>query len=391
MHNTNTLFRGVSSLIPYHMFASLTRKHKTDKYIRHFSTYTQFIILLFAQIRGKDSLRDIEISFNQRHNLLYHLGVKLPHGLKKSTLADTNARVTYLVYEELFYKLLERFNKLLVERPNFKFHNQLFALDSTFVELVISIFPWAKFRATKGAIKLHTLYNVRKQIPEVIVMTTGKIHDIAGMTDFSDPKLIGAIIVFDKGYWDIYRFNLLNGYGIWFVTRLKKRIRYEVVRGLNFKSPGVVSDEVIKLSSKQSLEAYSKHLRLVTYYDVEHDTTYEFITNIFHLSAGTIALIYKNRWNVELFFKWIKQNLVIKTFFGTTQNAVFSQVWVAMIYYLLLSYIRSQTRYSGSIRNLAEIINERLFDDCTILDILNPMSLTDTEPSEALQLDFFQD
>lgn len=391
MNNTNTLFRGILSLVPYYTFNRLSKKYNTDKYAKIFTAYTQFVILLFAQIRGKDSLRDIELAANLRHNKLYHLGVRLPKGLKKSTLGDANARISYEFYEELFFKLLAKFKPLVIDQKVFKFNNRLLSLDASFVELIIDFFPWAKFRATKGAIKLHTMLDVKKQIPEVLVITDGKVHDLMGVTDFSKPEYKEAIIVFDKGYWDIYRFKLLDDYDIFFVTRLKKRVKYAVVKKLNFKSVGVISDHIIRLNSKHSLEIYPKKLRLVTYLDQDTGKTYEFITNIFHLAPGTIALIYKNRWSVEIFFKWIKQNLVIKSFLGTSRNAVFSQIWVAMIYYLLLSYIKSQTKYSGSIRNLSEILNEKLFDDCSILDVISPRSLTQNQPSEPFQLNLFQD
>jgi len=390
MYNSNTLFRGLLTVVPGFLFSSLVRQFNTDRYCRHFTTYAQFTVLLFAQIRGKDSLRDIEIAFNQRHKLFYHLGITIPNGVKRSTMADANSRITYRFYQQLFFKLLERFSRNLVEPNKFRFTNDLYALDASFVEMVINMFPWAKFRATKGAIKLHVAFNIRKQIPEVVVITTGKVGDRMGFTDFSAPKWFNSIWVFDKGYWDIYRFNLFTRKGIYFVTRLKRRVCFEVVKTHPSKSRGVRSDQVIRLSSKRSLETYPGELRLVRYIDDETGIDYEFVTNIFHLAAGTIALIYKNRWQVELFFKWIKQNLVIKTFFGTTQNAVFSQVWVALIYYLILSYIKSQTKFSGSIRNLAEIIDERLFDDCTILDVLNPISQTSGGSPEDLQLDLFQ-
>lgn len=392
MYNGNTVFAHLLELIPRFTFHELVVKYKSDHYTKSFHTWDHFVCLMFAQIRGIESLRDTTLALSQHQNKLYHLGISSPK-LTKSTLSHANRRIPHKLYENLFYKLLDRYSDLLKDRTNFQFKNNLYALDASFIDLIIEIFPWAKFRSTKGAVKIHLLLDVRKVVPSLVNFTDGKVHDLDGLVHFSKEVYAGSIFVFDKGYWDISWFWVLDEDNIFFVTRLKMNVKYEIIESNPIRGKGVLKDQIIRLSSIESKRKYPKILRMVTFHDTSHDRKYQFITNIKHLAPSTIALIYKHRWEVESFFKWIKQNLVIKTFFGTNQNAVFSQIWIALIYQLLLQYIMGQTNYKGSIRNLSSVINERLFESFSLIDLLSFKSPSEQKLPESTQVnlpgDFF--
>jgi hypothetical protein len=331
-------------------------------------------------------------------NKLYHLGV---HPICRSTLAYANEHRNCRIYEALFDDLLPLCKDKIGHQRKFHFKNKLYALDSTTIDLCLSLFPWATFRQKKGAIKLHHLFDVQSQIPEFMVMTTGKVSDItaARKLDFSD--YLDSIIVFDRGYEDFKWWAELDGTGVLFVTRLQKNVQYRIlgqqkigqnkhIRRVSLKEDGVLRDETIELTGVKAKDKYAGKLRLVTYYDKVHEIQYQFVTNIFHLSAKTIANIYKARWDIEIFFKWIKQNLRIKTFLGTSRNAVLTQVWIAMIYYLLLMYIKYQTKYSGSLAVLTLVVGEMYYACIPFIDLLSPkyMSRARASPQYPLQLAF---
>jgi transposase len=314
--------------------------------------------LVYAQATGKDSLRGIETGLRSLDSMWYHLGLT---SVARSTIAYANEHRPWEIYESLFYAMLEKCQALAPKRK-FSFQNELRAIDSTTIDLCLNLFSWAQFRTAKGAIKLHTSFAVRSQIPDCIELTDGKVHDITAMKrmDLSAyPR--GTIFIIDRGYFDLALLKAIVEAGHHFVIRLKKNA--QIVRIEEHRSPtgeGVRRDERIAFMLPQSQEKYPEDLRLVTFHDQEHNVTYEFLTDEFRLSASNIALIYKQRWQIELFFKWIKQHLKIKTFLGTSKNAVLTQVWVAMIYFLLLSWIAFQTKFRGSLLDLTRIIGELL-------------------------------
>jgi len=277
-------------------------------------------------------------------------------------------------------------------KRKFRFKNKLYALDATTIDLCLSLFPWATFRQKKGAIKLHHLFDVKSQIPEFMVMTTGKEHDVTTAKKMALPDLLDSIVVFDRGYEDFKWWSKLDENGVWFVTKLQSNVRYRVIGQQDqSQKKGVLKDEIIELTGVKADEKYEGKLRLVTYYDEEHEQIYQFVSNIIHLSAKTIADIYKARWDIEIFFKWLKQNLQIKTFLGTSKNAVLTQVWIAMIYYLLLTYIKYQTKYSGSLTTLTLVIGEMFYDHLPLIDLLSPkfMSRARAAPVFSHQLALF--
>lgn len=338
MHNPTTVLHQLLTLMPEQEFETFVGQHDADRYTKSFSCFNQLTTMLYAQATEKDSLRDIETGLSILDSTWQDLGLR---SVARSTMAYANKTRPAQIYESLFHALLRRCEGVLPDTKNFTFQNPLRAVDSSTVDLCLSLFPWAKFRTTKGAIKLHTSFDVRSQVPDVIVMTDGKVHDITALKemDLSQfPK--GTIFILDRGYVDYELLWKIVQAGHHFVTRRKKNSKIE--RKGTHRAPnatGVMKDETIAFSSKMGQTAYSDDLRLVTYIDSETCHIYEFLTDMFNLSASNIAAVYKARWDIELFFKWLKQNLKIKTFFGTTRNAVLTQIWIAMIYYLLLRWL----------------------------------------------------
>lgn len=269
----------------------------------------------------------------------------------------------------MFYNLLARC-KNLTPKHKFRFKNPLYTIDATTIDLCLSVFPWAKFRTTKGAIKMHCLYDHSGAMPTFLTVTDGKKHDVSVVKDHTFPLTPDSIVSVDKAYIDYNWLNSLNEQRVWFVTRAKTNIDYAVVGQHPISSKKVLSDEIISLQGPQTKTKYSEELRLIRYYDEERQKTLTFLTNNFKLAATTIAQIYKSRWQIELFFKWIKQNLKIKSFLGTSKNAVLTQIWVAMCYYLLLTYIKYQTKYGYSLLQLSRVIREMLFERKALIDIL---------------------
>ena len=367
MKNITTIFNQILNLIPHGKIQKVVDEFNGDKYTKKFTTYHQFITLLYAQITEKSSLRDIERPLNINKWKLQFFS--MPE-VKKSTLSDANNKRNFKIFEKIFNILLEKTMKL-TPHHKFKFKNPLYSMDSTTIQLCLNIYDWAKYRTRKGAIKIHVKLCHSGNIPEFLTITDGKCSDItAAKRDFN--FMPDSIIVFDKGYIDFKWLYSLNDKEVFFVTRSKKNMAYEVIGQHEFiEGTGVISDEIIRLTASKGASDYPEVLRMVKYYDIKTDKIYTFITNNFKFAAKTIADIYKDRWQIELFFKWIKQNLKIKSFLGTTQNAVMTQIWVAMIVYLIYSYMKFQTKSAFSILDFSRIIKETLFQKVSILDLLS--------------------
>ncbi len=364
----NTIFYQLQTFFSRHDFENIVKSFKGDKYTKNFSCWQQFITMLYAQATEKDSIRDIIICLNVHKNKWYHIGLKK---LTRSNLSHANSKRPYQIYEKLFYTFLEKC-KTVIPKHKFKFKNPLYALDSTTVDLCLSIFEWAKFRQRKGGLKIHTLLELGGNIPSFIVITEAKKHDVKAVKEIELPLSLDSIIVMDKAYIDFKWLKTLDNSGIFWISRAKSNMNYCLIGQLNSNTKrGIISDKIIKLTGAQSSKNYPDKIRLIEYYDKDTDKHYQFITNNFKLSAYTISQIYKARWQIEIFFKWIKQNLKIKTFLGTTRNAVLTQIWIAMIYYLLLIYIKYQTKYSCSLLDLSRIIRETLFMQINLIDLLS--------------------
>lgn len=367
MKNVITIFNQLLNLVPLYKFQKIVEQRNGDKYVKKFKTLHQFIALLYGQITEKDSLRDIQHPLNLEKNSLQFFS--LPE-IKKSTLADANNKRDYKIFEDLFYEMLKKTVEL-TPNHNFRFNNPLFSIDSSTIKLCLSVFDWAKFRTAKGAIKIHTKLNHSGNIPDFLVITDGKCSDIrAAKTYFAFSP--DSIVVMDKGYIDYKWLHSLTHKKVFFVTRAKENMVYEITGQHEFtEGTGVISDEEITLTGPKAEKDYPEKLRMVKYCDIKNKKVYTFITNNFKLSAKTIADIYKSRWQVELFFKWIKQNLKIKSFWGTSENAVMSQIWVAMIFYLLVSFIKFQTKSTLSILEFTRIIRATLFQRVALINLLS--------------------
>ncbi len=308
-------------------------------------------------------------------------------------MSDANNHRPYQIFEDLFYKLLERCRDI-TPKHKFRFKNPLYTIDATTIALCLSIFPWAKYRKTKGAMKLHFLYEHAGCLPSFLVVTDSRSSDVRVVKEnnFNCHLLPDSIISIDRAYIDFKWLYQLNKQGVFFVTRLKKNMK-PISAGQHMKSnnKSVLDDKKVLPPSFFQSGGYHDSLRLVTYYDKETNKTLEFLTNNFSLSATTIAAIYKSRWQIELFFKWIKQNLKIKSFLGTSKNAVLTQIWVAMCYFLLLAYIKYQTKFKYPLIELSRILREILLERISLLDILslNSKTLFKLKFSDDPQLDFF--
>jgi hypothetical protein len=382
MYYSTTIFNQILAFVPKDCLQRFVGQHHADRYVKKMTVWNQFVILMYAQATGKDSLREIETGLKTHEHLWYHLGVQ---AVSKSSLARANCKRSYKIFEDLFYAILKQCRSITPQRQ-FSFDNPLYSLDSTTIRLCLSLCDWAAYQHTKGAVKMHVLLNNRTDIPEVLTVTEGSVNDVrvARQLDVSIPR--GSFLVFDRGYLDFKWWNTLHAHGIFFVTRPKKPTLF-VVSGQQADSGGhILADERGWIGNVVHAR-YPREVRRVRYLN-EDGETYEYVTNNFELSGEEIALIYKERWRIELFFKWIKQNLKIKSFLGTSPNAVLSQIWVAMIYYLILSYVKFQTKFDRSLLELSRMVKETLFTRRTIIDLLSlsPQTVYKFRVPEVFQL-----
>ena len=358
-----TLLAQLLMYLPGNNLARNTSKYHGDAYNSHFSTKAHLTVLLAAQMRGWKSLREIETGFLSKENKLYHLGIsKLP---KRSTLSDANNKRDYRIFQDTFYDLLSLTTRKLSNTNKLKIKKDLNLFDSTVITLSLELFKWAKFRRD-GGFKIHTAFNVQSQSPIFAQITHGNVNDIDGF-DYDIEKYSDSIMVFDKGYLSTQLFRQLDDSGIIFVTRMKKGIKYRIVKSNLVNKRGVRKDQHIQFIGDRAKRNYVRNIRLVTF--VSDDKQYQFLTNQFSYSPATIAYLYKKRWDIELFFKWIKQNLVIKEYLGYSENAVQTQVWCSLISYLLQLYVKESINFSGGMLEFTRLVRESLFDDVGLLDL----------------------
>lgn len=370
MYYSNTILNQLLNFLPKHKFKQFVEEYQADKYVKSLTAWNQFVVLLYAQASGKDSLREIETGFNMQNNTWHHLGINT---VARSTLSDANSRRDPEIFEKLFYSLLHTCKKIIPENK-FNFDNPLYTLDSSVINLCLSVFDWAKYRTTKGALKLHMLLNNRTAIPELVNITDGKEGDVTVAKRINTKQLEkGSILAFDRAYIDYQWWNELNENELFFVSRTKTNLNIFVVgqHKCRILERGILSDEIIIFGDYFAMKKYPNKLRRVRYWDEESKKEYMYLTNNFDLAARQIADIYKERWQIELFFKWIKQNLKIKTFLGTSRNAVLTQIWIAMVYYLMLAYIKFQTKFKKSLLELTWMIKEVLLFRRDLIDLLS--------------------
>lgn len=374
MAHCNTILSQILKLLPRHEFETLAKQHHSGRSFRTASRWSQFVTLAMAQLAGRKSLRDIVENVSAQAHRLYHLGsVKLT----RSNLSRINEDKPYTLYESLAGKLLSRCQGM-APGHDFRFKNPLYSLDASTIDLCLSVFPWANFRTTKSAIKLHVGLNHSGYLPEFVTITEGKTSDVEIGRTLQFPQ--GSIVAVDRGYNDYGWYNQLTEKKIFFVTRLKSNTQFKVVsREPVLKHKGLTSDQIIKFTGLKSAKACPIQLRRIGYRDKETGKHYIFLTNNFKLSAKTIADIYKARWQVELFFKWIKQNLKIKTFVGTSKNAVMTQIWIAVCVYLLLAFIKFQSKIKKSMQQILRLLQLNLFEKRDLMALLRGDPLIDKQ------------
>ena len=366
MTHCNTIFSQILKFVPRHEFEALANRHHSGRAFRTASRWSQFVTMAMAQLSGRNSLRDIVNSVSTQAHRLYHLGSAK---MTRSNLSRINENKPHTLYEALFGKLLNRCQRLAPNHP-FRFKNKLYSLDASTIDLCLSVFPWADFRSTKGAIKLHIGLNHSGYLPEFVTITEGKTSDIEIGRMLSFPA--GSIVAIDRGYTDYQWYNQLNNKGIFFVTRLKSNASHKVIkRHPVLKNKGLTSDQTIILTGIGAAKDCPIQLRRIGYRDQETGKQYVFLTNHFKLAAKTIADIYKARWQVELFFKWIKQNLKIKSFVGTSKNAVMTQIWIALCVYLLIAFIKFHAKIKQSMQQILRLLQLNLFEKRDIMVLLS--------------------
>ena len=382
MAHHNTIFRQLLQLVDRHVFNRIERQSfKNGRRCSRLNRWQQFTAMMFAQLGGLCSLRDVTQQFEGQSRRLYHLGLR---AVRRSTLADANAKRSAGFFEAIFQAQYARC-AALAPKKKFHFQNKLYSFDSSVIDLCLSVFPWAKFRRTKGGIKLHTLLDHDGYIPAFVDITNAKVADVTPARLLKLPA--GSVIVMDRAYVDFSLFSELHARGIHFVTRLKKGMRYRVVeRRESDRAQGVTSDQTIQFTGAKAKNC-PMALRRVGYRDAESGTHYFFLTNVFDLAAKTIADIYKERWQVELFFKWIKQNLKIKSFLGTSKNAVMTQIWIALITLLIIAYYKFMTTLSYSFSQILKLVRLNLFVKRNLMDLFKPELNTRSE-QVGIQLSF---
>jgi len=387
MNTGSLLFAQLMDFVPWTSFARSVVRYGGDHRMRSFSCAEQYRAMAFAQLTYRESLRDIEACLNAQPNKLYAMGFRTP--VRRSTLADANELRDWRIYAELAQRLMTQARKLYAQESlGMDLNAAAYALDSTTIELCLSLFPWAHFRPTDSAIKMHTLLDLRGSIPAFIRITTA-LKDDASILDqiVCQP---GAYYIMDRGYLDFDRFHRLHLAGAFFVTRAKRNLdARRLYSSPADKQHGILADQTIALSQYRSHRDYPSHLRRIRFRDPETGKNLVFLTNQFTLPASTICALYKSRWQVELFFKWIKQHLRIKVFFGTSENAVKTQIWIAVSIYLLVAIVKKRLNLPGSLYTLLQVLSVTLFEKMPISQALQHTDYTIPNPIQPRQLILF--
>ena len=389
MNTGKVLFAQLMDFVPWTSFARSVVRYGGDHRIRKFSCAEQYRALAFAQLTYRESLRDIETCLNAQPNKLYAMGFRSP--VRRSTLADANELRDWRIYAELAQRLMAQARELYAQESlGMDLNAAAYALDSTTIELCLSLFPWAHFRPTDSAIKMHTLLDLRGSIPAFIRITAALRDDVSILDQIVCQP--GAYYVMDRGYLDFDRFHRLHLAGAFFVTRAKRNLdARRVYSSPADKERGILADQTVALNQYRSRRDYPSFLRRIRFRDPETDKHLVFLTNQFTLPAITVCALYKSRWQIELFFKWIKQHLRIKVFFGTSENAVKTQIWTAISVYLLVAIVKKRLDLPGSLYTLLQVLSVTLFEKIPIAQALQPTDYTSQhliQPSQLILFDF---
>ena len=387
MYSGQTVFSQLMDFVPAHEFRRYVEQYRGNHKVKSFSCWDQFLCMAFAQLTYRESLRDIEACLRASGSKLYHLGIR--GKVSRNTLAHANETRDWRIYAD-FAQVLIHTARTLYAEENFGLHlkRTVYSLDSTTIDLCLSLFPWATFRKRKGAVKLHTLLDVRASIPTVIIITPGSVHDVNILDELVFEA--GAIYVMDRGYVDFARLHRIEQSSAFFVTRAKSNFQCQRLYSRPVdKSTGLQCDQTVVLTGFHSRKGYPDKLRRIRYRDPQTQKRFVFLTNNFTLSALTIAKLYRARWRVELFFKWIKQHLRIKAFYGTSENAVKTQVWIAIAVYVLVAIVKKRLDIRPSLYIILQILSITLFEKTPILLALSQIENIQTDPHAQKQLVLF--
>jgi Domain of unknown function (DUF4372)/Transposase DDE domain len=387
MHTGKTLFAQLMDLLPWTTFARIVERYGGDRYVKSLRCAEHFRVMAFAQLTYRESLRDIEACLSAQASKLYHMGFRAP--IRRATLSDANEARDWRMYADFAQVLIRQARKLYAaESLGVELSETVYALDSTTIDLCLSVFPWALFRSTKAAVKMHTLLDLRGAIPSFIHISDGKLHDV-NVLDLLIPEA-GAIYVMDRGYVDFERLHALHQAGAFFVTRAKSNLdARRLYSAPSDRTTGIICDQTIALNGFHSQRHYPDHLRRIRFKDAESSKTLVFLTNRFSFPAATICALYKARWQVELFFKWVKQHLRIKQFYGTSENAVKSQIWIAVAVYVLVAIAKKRLNLDSSLYTLLQILSVTLFEKMPIYQTLAMSQNRSQNLAQCNQLNLF--
>ena len=387
MYSGQLVFSQLMDHLPLHTFRRCVQRYPSKYPTKTFSHLDQFLCMAFAQLTYRESLRDIETCLRAHQAKLYHLGIR--GSIARSTMSDANESRDCGIFADFAMSLIQTARKLYASDSfAVELDQTAYALDTTTIDLCLSVFPWAHFRRAKAAVKMHTLLDLRGNIPTFIHISDGKMHEL-NVLDILVPEA-GSFYIMDRGFTDFTRWFTLHQALAFFIIRAKSNLQFRrVYSRLVDKSTGLIYDQTIALTSIKANKGYPQHLRCIKFHDAEHDRDLVFLTNNFELPALTIAQLYRCRWQVELFFKWIKQHLRIKRFYGTTENAVKTQIWIAISIYVLVAIVKKRLKIESSLYTILQILSLTLFEKTPLDQLLNNMELQMQEPENYNQLNLF--
>jgi hypothetical protein len=387
MYTGRLIFSQVMDYMPIHTFRRCVQRYRGNRKIKHFTCLDQYLCMAFAQLTYRESLRDIETCLRAQRSKRYHMGIRST--ISRNTLSNANKLRDWRIYAEFAQTLINTARQLYADEDfGVDLDQTVYALDSTTIDLCLSVFPWARFRHTKSAIKLHTLLDLRGSIPSFIHISEGKFHDV-NVLDLLLPEP-GVFYIMDRGYPDFERLSTLSRCAAFYVIRAKSNLQFRRLYSHPVdKSTGLRCDQTIVLTGFYTHKRYPEKLRRIKYYDTDTDRTLLFLTNNFTLPARTIAQLYRCRWQVELFFKWIKQHLRIKSFYGTTENAVKTQIWIAVSVYVLVAIIKKRLHIDATLYTILQILSVAIFERSPLLQVLTKTDYTAVSSISYNQLNLF--
>ena len=387
MNSERTIFSQIMDFVPMYEFRKCVSRYSGNYKIKHFSCWEQFLCMAFAQITFRESLRDIEVCLRASRNKLYHMGIRST--VSRNTLSNANKTRDWHIYEDFAHVLINHARQLYKDDTfGDDLEQTAYALDSTIINLCLSLFPWASFRTRKGAIKMHTLMDLHGNIPSCVYITPGVVHDVTILDYLSFEA--GSFYILDRAYLDFKRLYILAQASAFFVIRAKRNLNFRRLYSAPVdKESGVQCDQIIRLNNFYAKNNYPDKLRRIRYFDIENNKRLYFLTNNFSLPAFTIAELYRSRWKIELFFKWIKQNLRIKKFYGVSENAVKTQIWIAVSVYVLIAIIKKQLKLELSFYTILQIFSVIPFEKITILQAFTNSNCKIHDPNNFNQLYLF--